>query len=211
MSWIQRRVIPLTIIAVCAILTIVDYFVKVPAINAAASEIGGWAVIISAFAIGLGTMYLVISQVRCIVRRDKGRWPFSIILLVSMGIYVLTGLLGKSPGTDPYFMWIYSNVQVPVNISMTALLAPFIASAAYRAFRVRSLEAGLMLIAGVLVMLKNAPIGTAIWSGFGPVGGWVYDVPSMAASRGILIGVGVGTLALGLRTILGYERGALGE
>jgi len=82
-------------------------------------------------------------------------------------------------------------------------------SAAYRAFRARTLEAAILLVSGTIVMLANAPVGGSIWGGFTPLKDWIFDVPNMSTMRGITIGAALGALALGARTLMGKERGYL--
>ncbi len=89
---------------------------------------------------------------------------------------------------------------------MFSLLAFFIASAAYRAFRARTLEATLLLVTAAIVMLGRVPVGAEIWSKLPVMQDWVMAIPQMAAKRGIFIGVAMGTIAMSLRVILGLER-----
>ncbi|MCL5039724.1 MAG: hypothetical protein M1299_07900, partial [Firmicutes bacterium] len=84
------------------------------------------------------------------------------------------------------------------------------ASASFRAFRARNVEATILLLAGVLVLLGRAPVGELI-SGFFPRGAdWLMNVPNIAGNRAILIGAAIGTVATGLRLLLGIDRGYLG-
>jgi len=99
---------------------------------------------------------------------------------------------------------------------MFALLAFFIASAAFRAFRVRTLEAGLLAAAALIVMLGRVPIGDQMTAWLpeplrlGAMQDWIMNVPQNAAKRAILIGAAMGVMATGLRVILGIERSYLG-
>ena len=99
--------------------------------------------------------------------------------------------------------------MVPLQSTMFALLAFFISSASYRAFRARNLLATLLLVAALIVMLRFTP---------GPWGDlisktstWVMNVPNLAAQRAIVIGIGLGMVATALKVILGIERGYMGK
>jgi hypothetical protein len=94
--------------------------------------------------------------------------------------------------------------------TMFALLAFYIASAAFRAFRIRSFDASLLAVAAVLVMLGRVPIGTVIWDELPRVADWIMNIPNNAAKRAILIGAALGAIATGLKVILGLERNYLG-
>src|SRR5512147_1512058 len=100
---------------------------------------------------------------------------------------------------------------------MFSLLAFYVASAAFRAFRVRNLEATILLVSAVIVMLGRIPLGDYIFSAFpggetwlGRFTEWMMDKPNTAAQRGIIIGAALGAASLSLRVILGIERSYLG-
>jgi len=107
------------------------------------------------------------------------------------------------------FVNFFNYIMVPLQATMFSLLAFFIASASYRAFRARNVLATLLLIAALLVMLRFTP---------GPWGEmmaktstWVMNVPNLAAQRAIIIGIGLGIVATALKVILGIERGYMGK
>ena len=63
------------------------------------------------------------------------------------------------------------------------------------------------ILSGIFVMLANAPIGQAIWSGFPTIGNWLNNSGQIPAMRAFLITGALGLLAFGLRALLGKERG----
>jgi hypothetical protein len=111
--------------------------------------------------------------------------------------------------------WIYDNLYTPMQATMFALLAFYIASAAFRAFRIRTTEAGLLAVAALIVMLGRVPIGSLAtswlptWLQLPAWQEWIMEVPQNAAKRAILIGAALGVMATGLRVILGIERSYL--
>jgi uncharacterized membrane protein YidH (DUF202 family) len=106
--------------------------------------------------------------------------------------------------------WIYEYVFAPCNATMFSLLAFFVASAAFRAFRARNIESGLLLGSAILVLLGRAPVGRAIADWLPAISQWILDVPNNGSRRAIVMGAAVGAIATGLRVILGLERSHLG-
>jgi len=68
--------------------------------------------------------------------------------------------------TGSLFNWMFFQVFTPLSATMFALLAFLVASASYRAFRIRNFEATLLLVAGIIIMLGRVPIGSKISSWF---------------------------------------------
>jgi hypothetical protein len=102
------------------------------------------------------------------------------------------------------------HIQVPIQSTMFSLLAFYIASAAFRAFRAKSLLATVLLLTAVIVMMGQVPIGELLGSWFPKLGLWIIDFPNNAAKRAIGLGVGFGSLATQLKIIFGVERNWLG-
>jgi hypothetical protein len=114
------------------------------------------------------------------------------------------------------FFWMFQHLYVPMQAAMFSLLAFFIASAAYRAFRMRNTEAALLLISATIIMIGQVPIGQWLSDNlylkiFGSdVIVWIMSVPNMAAKRAILIGAAFGGISQAIRIMLGIERTYLG-
>lgn len=110
------------------------------------------------------------------------------------------------------FRAFFDYVMMPILATVFALLAFFIASAAYRAFRARNLLATLLLIAALIVMLRFNPYLQPIFGDYvAKTSNWLMNVPNLAAQRAIVIGVGLGIVSTALKVILGIERGYMGK
>jgi hypothetical protein len=177
---------------------------------------GSWWTYFLALFVLLGALWLIVQGLIA-----TGAANSSVKLLVGLGLAVVFSLIVIFDNSwalkfytpegleNPMFKSFFSHLMVPLQSTMFALLAFFISSAAYRAFRARNLLATLLLIAALIVMLRFTP---------GPWGDlisrtstWVMNVPNLAAQRAIVIGIGLGMVATALKVILGIERGYMGK
>jgi uncharacterized membrane protein YsdA (DUF1294 family) len=205
----MKRTIPLVICLIFGIVMMVQFFIPHPVSVALYNLSNDWVRNVSAFALVLGVGSLVMYHIEKMRRRRQG-WYYSIVALVAAAVTTVVGLGWGVKQGSPLQNIIFSNLMVPLNASMFAILAFYMASAAYRAFRARTKESALLLIAAFIVMLGMVPIGNTIWHKLPEVAEWVLSVPNMAAKRAILFGVALGAIATSLKIILGIERGWLG-
>lgn len=164
--------------------------------------------IIFAFALLVGVAGVVRINLKQLTNGDE-----PVYRLVTLGGIVIMPLTALIWGTriDSPFMWVFENVQAPMQSTVFALLAFFVASAAYRGFRARSTPAGLLLAAALVTLLSRSELGAWVAGWLPGVADWIRNNPSMAARRAILIGIGLGSLTTSLRVIVGIERTWLGS
>ncbi|MBU1082499.1 MAG: hypothetical protein KKB59_18580 [Spirochaetes bacterium] len=199
----------MAITLVVGLIIIFSYLLAVPpAVKNVATTLIDWATIVIALATGLGVIFLLRHHVRKIIRRETYEWIYSLIIVIS--VFILP-LLAITSGTNSTLYQAYYNTVISkIGVAVYGIVIFSLSAAAYRAFRVRTLNGLVLMLSGILVMLQIAPIGGVIWSGFPLIGNWIMSVPNKGGFRGIMIAAGFGLLALAFRTIFGYERGYLG-
>lgn len=214
----MKRTLPLIITFLAGIFMMAELFVPSWRYRTAFGHVQEWGIVLIAGAYLLGLVNLLQVNVPIIVRRESD-WGYKLILVLSLVFTLAAGFAGGEHRSDPgaTFDWLNRYLFDPLNATMFALLAFFIASAAFRAFRARNFEATLLLLTAVFVMFARVPLGElASQSLFGDntlqwIMGWILDVPNNAAKRAILVGAALGAVATGLRVILGLDRSHLGS
>lgn len=197
------------------------------------------SLVISAFAIGVGVISLLQLHTRLIARQRPG-WGNSVVLITAFLAMTVFGLLkdydpqgrvfGSGVTSLDVFNFLFKGGLTNLGAATFSMIAFYIASAAYRAFRIRSVEATLLMAAALIVMLGAVSLGTALtgwipvssgidaagrpidnpWANFRieNVAQWLLMQVNSAAQRGILFGLTIGLLATSLRLWLSLERSA---
>jgi hypothetical protein len=191
-----------------------------------------WLIILAGFALLLGIVNVIQTNTRKIRRRESG-WPFAVVLLTGLFVMSYFGIygavskqgIGYLPDHSPTaFEWVQDVFFYPLQATIFALLAFFMASAAFRAFRARNTEATILLVGAGFVMAGRVPLleflaapipplhaaASQASQALGKLTEWIMDTPNGAAQSGIIIGAALGAASMALRVILGIERGYLG-
>jgi len=187
------------------LLILANFFVRNDLLSLVQQTLLDWAIILAAIALILGVFNVIGTHLRKIRGRQSG-WLYSIFLLAAMGAVIIVGLADPRGPASPVVSWIFQYVQIPLEATIFSLLAFFVASAAYRAFRVRSVDSFIMLVVGLIVLLGQVPIGAAIWGKLASAKDWLLSYPSTGGARGIILGAALGAVLTGLRVLLGVDR-----
>jgi len=195
--------------------------------------------VLAGFLLGLGIYSLLRVHGRRVFRQQKD-WFFSLVLIGSATLMVAVGFMDwashKGPEAaklDDPANWHFINYAKDflfdgqfqgMDAAMFSIIAFYILSAAYRAFRVRSVEATVLLSSALLVILSlmgaveylwHVPINAAtnndpnaFLQNFSLVSirNWLQAYVQTPSIRGIDFGVGIGTVAMGLRLWLSLEK-----
>lgn len=197
--------------------------------------------IIAGTLIGLGIYSLLRIHLRRLLKAQKD-WGYSAVLVGSLVLMTIFGyadwIQRQTPegGRLPYIAgpgwgWaqygrdlLFDGLLQNMDAAMFSVIAFYILSAAYRAFRARSVEATILLITALIVLLSLMGLVEYYWNGvvvhtlsggdpqsvmnnfkLSAVAKWLKDNVQTPSIRGIDFGVGVGLLAMALRLWLGLE------
>lgn len=175
--------------------------------------------VVLTLAVGMGLVSLAYVNGRKLKRRE-GDWYTALFFFPATVLGVLTGIYKYYPdGSAERGMsdLVIFRFITTVSSSIFSLLAFYMASAAYRAFRVKSKEAALMMISALLVMLGQTPFGMYLTGWMGErfsylwlpnVAGWLLRTPITAMFRGLILGIMIGAIATALRYWLNLEKSA---
>ena len=231
----MKRLIPLWITAIAGVVMIISYFL--PFAQGWGEDAGIWFDILAAIAFILGGGNILKIHLKKISDRAGG-WGYSAILLGAFlaTLFVGLGKLGVHPNpqypgypwsgyyrqTDTPFWWLYEYAFKPLTASMFAMLAFYIASAAFRAFRAKNIEAVLLLGTAFIILLGRTFAGVWLTSWIpddSVIAGlkienlsvYIMQVFNTAGNRAIMIGIALGIASTSLKVILGVDRSYLGS
>lgn len=199
----MRKILPVAAALACGFLVLVDFFVVDPTIDAVGAVLVEGVTILAAFALLLGLINLLGVHARRVTGPERRRRGLSLVLIIGL---LGTLAVGVVPSTSQAMTWVFDYVYQPLQSTMAALLAFFVVTAAYRAFRLRSVEAGILLVTSLFMLGAQLPVFQTVLPYLPVLREWVVTVPVTAGMRGILLGVALGTIATSLRILLAVDR-----
>jgi hypothetical protein len=195
-------------------IVLAGYFLRklVPVLGEVSALVLQWAVVLAAIALLIGVLNLLGVHWRK-VKAGKSTSAYSGVLIVSLlATIVVTALDGP---TGSRSLWILNHIQIPIEASLVALLAIILAYTAARMLRYRVNTMTILFIAVVLIILigttplygtSKVPALQDVSDLFKKLASWITQTWATAGARGILLGVALGTIAAGLRVLLGVDR-----
>ncbi|MHC4644554.1 MAG: hypothetical protein ACYTBJ_03560 [Planctomycetota bacterium] len=222
----MKRTVPLIITFVVGLVLIFSVFF--PYTESLGEDFSVFFDIIASIAFVLGGGNLVKMFGIKIIRRRAG-WGYALVAVIGFLVTLAVGLLkiGNTEGftgnlldETSYFKWVYDYIFKPCGATMFALLAFYVASAAYRAFRAKNTEAIILLVTAFIILLGRTFLGTfaTMWLPaqldflkIPNIASWIMVVLNQAGNRAIMIGISLGIISTSLKVILGIDRSYLGS
>lgn len=199
----MKKVLPIGAAVLCGLFTLVDFFVPQPQMDAIGAKLVEGVTILAAFALLLGLLNLLSVHGRRLATKGEGHRGSSLVLLVGL---IGTAAIGIALPGSQALAWVFNYLYAPLQGTMTALLAFFAVSALYRAFRLRSGYALVLLVTSLFILAAQLPFSASISPVLVPLRDWLLTVPVTAGVRGIILGIALGTIATSLRVLLAIDR-----
>jgi len=230
----MKRTIPLLITTTAGLILVISYFI--PYTQSWGEDVTVWFDILAAIAFILGGGNLLKMNLRKISDRRTG-WGYAAITVIVFLFTLVVGLgkIGVTPNEQyPHYAWsgeyngegslfwfMYEYAFKPLTATMFAMLAFYVASAAFRAFRAKNIEAFLLLGTAFIILLGRTHAGVFV-TDFIPEDSWwaplrvenvadnIRGLFTTTGTRAIMIGVALGVASTSLKIILGVDRSYLG-
>lgn len=182
------------------------YFTASPILNSIRTPLLDWAVTLAGVAGLIAIANLVFGVHLKRIRSKAANSGFSFVLIIAFSITFVAGLfLGPS---HPEYQKVVTGIQVPIEASLMGLLAITLAYSSLKFLQRQHNWMGfvffiavlffLVINSGLLSFSTDIPILRDIVSG-------AHQLP-VGGARGILLGVALGSLATGIRIMIGADR-----
>ena len=230
-----KRGVPIAILSLTGTLLVAAHFS--PMTQSWSEVVLNWFSVVAAITAILGAGNLLLVNLEKISSRRPG-WAYSAITIAAFAAMLVFGFLKIGAVPNPqnptvYFAggyetresaygWMYEYVMSPLTATMFALLAFYVASAAFRAFRAKNLESILLLGTAFIILLSATAAGVWLtkpipadspiaFLKFERLRAFITEVVQSSGMRAIGIGTAIGIAALSIRLILGIDRSYLSK
>ncbi len=206
----MKMQIPLILVFMCGVAMLAQFMIPHEYSEDFFQYANDFVIVIGILALPVGIYSLMSNTVRKAQRDPKER-PFALVTIGAYVIMIIGGMKAEwffSPTS--LSTRFFDNILIPAQATLFSMLAFYIASAAYRAFRARTALAAVLLVTAFVVMLRLIPLPEPIATWNNGLVRWILEVPNMAAKRAIVMGVALGGITYSTKILLGIERAYMG-
>lgn len=199
--------LPFVVMTVLGLFFVAYYYVPHPVVRETGGVLLQWKLSLGAAILFFAASSLIVLHIKRVKRRER-RWGYSAVTLVSMGLMIFFGMAFGVQEGSVFADW-FKYFITPLESTMFSLLAFFVASAAFRAFRARTWSACVLLLSAFIVMLALVPAVEDRVPVLSDIASFVLEYPNAAAKRAVLIGVALGTISVAIKTVFGVDKTVL--
>lgn len=165
--------------------------------------------VVGALAVIIGIFNLLAVHARKIAHPPAGIYSLitilTLVIIVVLRLVERLNILQVGSGDSPALtLTLMDAVQVTIESALAGLLFFFLVYSAYRLMRRRVTVWNLLFVATLILVLVGytQPTGSLLAN----VREWILRVPVGAGTRGLLIGIAIGTVVVGTRLLIGQDR-----
>lgn len=205
MTYVRTYLVRLLII-IGLVATLASYYFVSPQVDAVANELNIWNMNIMTFTLFVGIFTIFSRYIKSVMDRSK-YWPY---MLYGMVLIIVWIIFGTYTGIySDIYQTAFLSTKITLHIAILGQLIFFMTSAAYRLFRIRTMRTAVFAICAMAIVACNAPWLLGPFPIVDKISFWLLNNPSMAGARALMITGGIGGVVLGIRLLLGLEKGAL--
>jgi hypothetical protein len=194
------------LVVVGLLATLVSWYFASPQVDAIANELNIWNMNIETFTLFVGLITISARYINSIRARDS-LWPYRLYAIVLMVVWIIMGM--RVGIYSDLYQTAFLSTKITLHIAILGQLVFFITSAGYRVLRIRNFRTALYTICFLLVVICNAPWMLGPFPVVDKISFWLLNNPAAGGSRALLLTGGIGGVVLGVRLLLGIEKGAL--
>jgi len=194
------------LIVICMLVTLASWYLVSPQIDAVANELQIWNMNIATFTLFVGLVTILSRYVNGVKNRSEN-WPFMLYATVLIFVWIIFGTI-TGIYADVYQV-AFLSTKITLHIAILGQLIFYMTSAAYKLFRIRTFRTALYATCTIALVLLNSPLILGPFPIADKISFWLLNNPSMAGSRALMLTGGIGGAVLGIRILLGLEKGAL--
>jgi hypothetical protein len=186
--------------------TLISWYFSIPQVDSIANELNIWNMNIETFTLFVGLLTISARYINSIRNRDE-LWPYRLYAMILMVVWIIMGM--RVGIYSNLYQTAFLSTKITLHIAILGQLVFFVTSAGYRVLRIRNFRTALYSLCFIAIVVANAPWVLGPFPVADKISFWLLNNPAMAGGRALLLTGGIGGVVLGVRLLLGLEKGSL--